>query len=86
MEVPAVIDGQGIHPVKTGEIPYALASMMRIQGDITELLYQAWKEKSRKKLLQALLLDPTISSYTNAVHLIDEMFALQAEMLPEMEW
>ena len=43
-------------------------------------------EKSRNKLLQAILLDPTVSSYNNAVALIDEMFELQKDILPPLEW
>lgn len=49
-----------------------------------------WKnsaaEGSRGTLLQALPLDPTTDSYRTAVHVINEMFRLQGEVLPEMEW
>lgn len=86
VEIPAVVDGDGIHPQKTKEIPTAIASMIATQGAITQLLYEAYKEKSRNKLLQAILLDPTVSSYSNAVALINEMFENQKEILPEMNW
>lgn len=86
VEVPAYVDGQGIHPVKTKPIPRGLASMMAVQGTITDLLYEAYEQKSRKKLLQAILLDPTVSTYRNAVSLINEMCDLQKDILPEMNW
>lgn len=86
VEVPAVVDGAGFHPVKTGRIPFGLASMMAIQGAIADLIYEAYVEKDRKKLLQAILLDPTVSNYNNAVNLINEMFELQKDILPEMDW
>lgn len=86
VEIPAVVDGDGIHPQKTEKIPTALASMIAVQGAITQLIYEAYKEKSKNKLLQAMLLDPTVSSYRNAVELIDEMFEKQKEILPEMHW
>jgi alpha-galactosidase len=86
VEIPAIVDGDGIHPQKTSKIPTALASMIATQGAITELLHEAYNEKSRNKLLQAVLLDPTISSYNNAVAMINEMFEAQKEVLPNLRW
>lgn len=86
VEVPAIVDGKGIHPVKTQEIPKGLAAMIATQGAITDLIYEAYTEKSRKKLLQAILLDPTVSNYNNAVNMINEMCELQKDILPEMNW
>lgn len=86
VEVPAVVDGTGIHPMKTEKIPSGIASMIATQGAIADLLYEAYAEKSRKKLLQAILLDPTVSTYNNAVNLINEVFELQKDILPEMHW
>jgi alpha-galactosidase len=86
VEIPVIVDGDGIHPQKTEKIPTAIASMIATQGAISELLYEAYVEKSKNKLLQAIMLDPTVSSYNNAVALINEMFELQKEILPEMSW
>lgn len=86
VEIPAMIDGAGIHPLKTGKIPAAIAAMIATQGTITELLYEAYVEKSRYKLLQAVLLDPTVSTYSNAVHMINEMFEMQKDILPDLKW
>ena len=86
VEVPAVVDGNGIHPCQTPKLPDAINAMIAVQGAIHELIYQAYKEKSRTKLLQAILLDPTISSYNNAVALIDEMCEKQNDLLPELHW
>lgn len=86
VEVPAMVDGAGIHPVQTEKIPAALAAMISVQGAIADLIYEAYMEKSRTKLLQALMLDPTVSTYNGAVALINEIFELQKEILPEMHW
>lgn len=86
VEIPAIVDGDGIHPQKTEKIPTALAAMIATQGAITELLHEAYNEKSRNKLLQAVLLDPTVSSYNNAVAMINEMFEAQKEVLPDLRW
>lgn len=86
VEIPAIVDGDGIHPQKTEKIPTALAAMIATQGAVTELLHEAYNEKSRNKLLQAVLLDPTVSSYNNAVAMINEMFVAQKEVLPDLRW
>lgn len=86
VEVPAIVNADGIHPQKTAEIPLGLAGQMSIIGDVSDLCYEAYAEQSRNKLLQAILLDPTVSSYANAVALIDEMCELQKDILPPMYW
>lgn len=86
VEIPAMVDGEGIHPQKTAKIPAAIASMIATQGTITDLLYEAYVEKSRYKLLQAVMLDPTVSTYNNAVHMINEMFEMQKDILPDLKW
>ena len=86
VEVPAYVDGKGIHPKTISPLPTAVAAMVSQQGAICQLLIEALEEKSRRKLLQAMLLDPTISNYNNAVALINEMFERQSEILPKLIW
>ncbi len=86
VEVPATVDGRGLHPHPMPPLPIPIATMINVQGAIHELLIQAFSERSRNKLLQALLLDPTVSSYAKAVALIDEMFRLQGDILPPLTW
>jgi len=86
VEGPVRIDAEGIHPVNVEPLPAAIAAMINQQGAIHQLLIEAYTEKSRGKLLQAMLLDPTISNYNNAVALIDEMFEREKEILTEMSW
>ncbi len=87
VEVPALVDGSGIHPVASDKpLPAAIAHMISTQGVIAQLLIEAYTEKSRHKLLQAMLIDPTVSTYNNAVALINEMCERQAEILPRLSW
>ena len=86
VEVPAKVNGTGIHPQRTLPIPTALAAMIATQGAVADLVYEAYAEKSRMKLLQAMLLDPTVSSYANAALLINEMCDLQKDILPPLRW
>ena len=82
IEVPAIADAAGIHPLQVGAIPEACAAMMRTQFSIISLLTEAYRSRSRKLLLQALLLDPTVNSITAASRMLDEMLVLQSDFLP----
>lgn len=86
VEGPCMIDGDGIHPLPVEALPTAITAMINQQGAIHKLVIEAFAEKSKNKLLQAMLLDPTISNYNNAVALIDEMFERQKDILPEFKW
>lgn len=86
VEVPADVDGNGVHPCKCPELPVAVTAMINTQGAIHKLVLEACQEQSKNKLLQAMLLDPSVSSYHNAVALINEMCERQKELLPPMHW
>jgi len=86
VELPAYADGTGIHTLQMNPLPDGITEMIRIQGTIHKLLIEAYTEKSRKKLLQALLLDPNGTSYHNTVAMINELCERQKEALPEMYW
>ncbi len=85
VEIPAVADAQGIHRCQMEPLPEGIAAMIRLQGSIHKLLVEAFAERSKSKLLQALLLDPTVDSYRRAVGLVEEMLRLQRDILPEFE-
>ena len=86
IEVSAYVDGEGIHGRQMQPLPEAIAAMIRTQASIHQLVIDAYKEESRNKLLQAILLDPTMSSYYNAVCALNEMCELQKDILPPLKW
>jgi alpha-galactosidase len=86
IEIPTEASGRDIQPLKTDPLPLPIASMISTQGAIHQLVIEAYLEKSRNKLLQAVLLDPTVSSYNNAVAMINEMCERQKEILPVLNW
>ncbi|MBK8047902.1 MAG: alpha-galactosidase [Anaerolineales bacterium] len=86
VEVPAIADTDGLHLPSLPPLPTGITTMLQLQGNINRILVEAYAERSRRKLLQALLIDPTVSTYANAVALIDEMFTRQQPLLPEMDW
>ncbi len=85
VEVPALGDADGVHPCRMEPLPEGIAAMLRLQGSIHKLLVEAFAERSKAKLLQALLLEPTVNSYRNAVVMLEEMLRLQQGILPELQ-
>ena len=82
VEVPAYSDASGIKPVKMKPIPEGIAATIRLHASIHLLLVEAYKEQSKDKLLQAILIEPTVNSYRNAVDMCNEMLILQKDVLP----
>lgn len=86
VEVPAFVSSRGIEAKSMPTLPTGVLGFLHIQCSINKLLVEAYLEKSRLKLLQAVLLDPTVDSYSNAVMCVNEMCARQADVLPELKW
>jgi alpha-galactosidase len=86
IEAPAIADREGLHLQQMEALPTGITAMLTLQGQINALLIEAFAEGSRRKLLQALLIDPTVSNYNNSVALIEEMCEVQRGMLPPLEW
>lgn len=82
VEIPATVDARGVHPLSVGPIPEPFAAFMRPHFTIHGLVTEAYRTRSRRLLLQALLLDPNVNSITRAERMLDEMLALQSEFLP----
>jgi alpha-galactosidase len=82
VEVPGRANARGIEPLHVGRIPEAFAAFMGPQYMIHRLITEAYRTRSRKLLLQALLLDPVVNSTVEAEKLLDEMLALQSDFLP----
>jgi len=85
VEVPLMVNADGIHPVKVGPLPEALAGMCQLQVSIMKLLVEAYQQRSKKPLLQALLIDPVVDSYHRAKEMMETMLKLEAEVLPEIK-
>ncbi|MHC4591165.1 MAG: family 4 glycosyl hydrolase [Planctomycetota bacterium] len=85
VEVPAVVGAEGLRTCPCEPLPEAIAAMLRLQGSIHKLIVEAFAERSRAKLVQAVLLDPTVDSYRRAMATVDELCRLQADVLPPLE-
>ncbi len=85
VEVPAFIKGGKMEIVQMDELPEGIAAICRVQGSINKLTVEAFSEKSKKKLLQALLLEPVVHSYRHCVMMMNEMLELQKSLLPTLK-
>jgi len=84
VEVPGIADANGVRAVQMEPLPEAIAAMLRLQGSIHKLIVEAYAEGSKDKLLQAILLEPTVDSYHRAVAMVEEMLELQKDLLPSL--
>jgi len=82
VEIPAQVDTSGIHPIKVGPLPEAIAAMCRRQISIQKLLVEAYQERSKKLLLQALLIDPIVDNMERAKSMMEKLLKKQADFLP----
>ena len=83
IEVPATVDGRGVHPDAVGRLPEGFAALVRHQQSIQRLVVQAFAERSRKLLLQALLMDPASpAGASQTERMMDTLLGLQAAYLP----
>ena len=85
VEVPASGDGNGLKPHSMARLPEPVNSLIRTQASIQKLLVEAFDQGSKEKLLQAILLEPTVDSYRGAVMMMEEMLQLQKVLLPPLQ-
>lgn len=84
VEVPIRVNAQGVRSAPVGPLPEAIAGMCGVQISIQKLLVQAYAEKSKRYLLQALLIDPVVDSLARAERLIEIMLKAEEGYLPEL--
>lgn len=77
VEIPCVVNGDGIHPQQIGALPRHLAAIMQTNINVQLLTVQAALEKKREHIYHAALLDP----HTAAELSIDDIYALVDELL-----
>lgn len=83
VEVPALVSRAGIQPLAVGALPETYAAHLRLQCDIVRTVTEAYRTRDRRLLLQALLLDPCVSSLRQARAILDDMLKLQETYLPD---
>jgi alpha-galactosidase len=83
VEVPAIIDATGVHGVPVGPLPEPIAAMCRAQIAVIDRVVEAGVHGDRNAALQALLLDPTVSSISQAEAICNELLDVHKDLLPQ---
>jgi alpha-galactosidase len=86
VEVPALVDGLGVHPTPVGALPPQCAAYVRPAVDCQELTVRAALERDRDLVYHAVLTDPIVQarlSLDEAWRMTDELIAAEAEWLPD---
>ena len=81
VECPATVNKTGVHGVKLGEYPKGIASLLRIEASVQDLVIEAIITKSKEVALQALLADPNVGRTKKAEQYLDEMLELQKDVV-----
>ena len=88
VEVPVLVDRNGLQPTRVGELPPVLAALMRTNINVQELTVRAALTGRREYVYQAAMLDPhTAAELTlDAIWaLVDEMLEAHAAWLPQFQ-
>jgi len=81
VEVPAVVDKDGVHGVRLDPYPKAFAGLLLNQVAVNDLTTEAVLTGSKEVVLQALLVDPIVTSVRAAKEMLDTMLMLQQPYL-----
>lgn len=84
MEISAQVGAEGICPIKVGPLPEVLAAICRQQISIQNLLIEAYRQRAKKHLLHALILEPVVDSIDRAEMMMEHLLKLEADYLPEL--
>lgn len=79
VEVPCLVDRQGIQPTRIGRIPPQLAALMQTNINVQALTVEALVTGNRDHIYHAAMLDP----HTSAELDLDQIWALTTELLAQ---
>jgi alpha-galactosidase len=84
VEVPCMVDKEGIHPCYVGDLPPQLAALNRTNINVQELAVRGIVEKDKNKIFQSILLDPLTSAILTideTRQMVDDIFKAGSEYL-----
>ncbi len=86
VEVPCLIDGQGVHPCHVGPLPVQCAAMNMTNINVQLLTIEAARTLKRDHIYQAAMLDPHTGSELDIdtiKKMVDDLIAAHGSYLPE---
>lgn len=88
VEVPVLVDGNGLQPTAIGELPIHLAAMMQTNLNVQGLTVEAALTGKREHIYHAAMLDPHTAaelSLDQIWHLVDDLIDAHGEYLPSFQ-
>lgn len=86
VEIPVLADRNGFHKIYTGKLPAHLAILVNTTAQLENLIVEAAIEKNRRKVFQAVCMDPLCSavcSLDEIKQMTDELFEINKDFLNE---
>lgn len=86
VEVPCLVDSNGIQPTRIGALPPQLAALMRTNVNVQELTVQALLTENREHIYHAAMLDPHTAAELDLDQiwqLVDQLITAHGTWLPE---
>ena len=87
VEVPCVVDKNGVQPTMIGVLPPQLAALMQTNINVQNLTVEAALTGNREHVYQAAMLDPHTAAALDPeqiVSLVNELLEAHGSMIPEM--
>jgi alpha-galactosidase len=88
VEVPCLVDQNGVQPIRVGKLPPQLAALMRTNVNVQELTVEAILTGRKAHAKHAAMLDPHTAaelSLEEISDLVDEMIAAHGEWIPRLK-
>jgi alpha-galactosidase len=88
VEVPCLVDGNGVQPIAVGSLPTQLAALNRTCVNVQELIVEAALTGSIEAVHHAVMMDPLTAAICTLpqIHaMVDEMLQAQAQWLPQFQ-
>jgi alpha-galactosidase len=86
VEVPCLVDGNGIQPTAVGALPAQLAALNRTNVNVQELIVEAALSGNVEAVYHAVMLDPLTAAVCTLPHIrsmVDDLLAAQIQWLPQ---
>ena len=86
VEVPCLVDHNGVQPTRIGKLPVQLAALMRTNVNVQELVVEALLKQKREHVYHAAMLDPhtaAVLDMEQIVAMVDELLKAHRPYLPE---
>jgi alpha-galactosidase len=88
VEVPCLVDGNGVQPTAVGVLPPQLAALNRTNINVQELIVEAALTGDVEAVHHAVMLDPltaAVCTLSQIRAMVDEMLEAQAQWLPQFQ-